>query len=63
MVGDRVVVNASQKGNNITLEEKNFIESIRGNAEPVVKPEEIILQMKIIEAAKKSAETGHSVEI
>lgn len=63
MVGDRMVGNASQKGNNITLEEKNFIESIRGNAEPVVKPEEIILQMKIIEAAKKSAETGHSVEI
>ena len=62
-IGNRIVIDASQKGNNITLEEKNFVEAIRGNTEPLVKSDELILQMKIIEAAKKSAKTGNAVQI
>jgi predicted dehydrogenase len=62
-IGDRIVINGSTKGYNITLEEKDFIEAIRGGAEPLVKPEELIWQMKIIDAAKQCAVTGHAVEL
>ena len=62
-IGNRAAIDSSQKSNNITLEEKNFVDAIRQKIEPLVKSDDLIRQMKIIEAARKSAETGNAVQI
>jgi predicted dehydrogenase len=62
-IGENVVVGDPQKSNNIKLEEENFIESILQKSEPLVKPTEILFQMRIIEAARESIEKKTAVQI
>jgi len=58
-----LIMSGVQEPHNIILEEKNFIESIQEKVEPLVKLEEVILQLKVLEAAKKSALTKAPVRI
>jgi UDP-N-acetyl-2-amino-2-deoxyglucuronate dehydrogenase len=62
-IGEEVVPEDPQKSNNIKQEEQNFIESILGKSEPMVKPKEILFQMKIMEAARESIKKNKAVEI
>jgi len=62
-IGEEIVPDDPEKRNNIKQEERNFIESILGKSEPLVKPNEILFQMRIIEAARKSIKKKTAVEI
>ena len=62
-IGEEVVPEDPQKSNNVKQEEQNFIESILRRSEPLVKPTEILFQMKIMEAVRKSIEKKTAVQI
>jgi predicted dehydrogenase len=62
-IGEKRITCDSKKNNNIKNEEENFIRSILKTAEPFVKTTDTLLQMKIIEAAKKSMNNRRAVEI
>ena len=62
-IGEEVVPDDPEKSNNIKQEEQNFIESILRKSEPLVKPAEILFQMKIMEAARESIEKKTAVQI
>ncbi len=61
--GENVIASDPHRWNNIKSEDENFVESILGRSEPLVKPAETILQMKVIEAAIESIKKGIAVQI
>jgi predicted dehydrogenase len=62
-IGDKALSSKGIEKDNIKLENINFINSILKREKPFVKIEDTLLQMKIIEAAKKSMKTKKIVEI
>ncbi len=46
-----------------TAEALNFVEAVKGEAEPVVKPEEALMVTRILEAIYQSAESGQLVSM
>ncbi len=62
-IGDKLLSSEGIEKENLKLENMNFINSILKKEEPFVKIEDTLLQMKIIEAAKKSIKTNKLVKI